>query len=120
MAALLLINGCSARMGNMTILSTENLPALNIKNNHAHFVQGESCEKDILFLIPWGEMQNKVQIATERAIENGHKAGLEGKILVNTKIDMKVSSWIIYNRYCVVVQGQLEPFPVKEPLINSE
>jgi len=107
------ISGCSARMGSMSVLSTEHISNLDVKKDHKKVVTGESCERNYFLLFPTGDMQNKVELATERAIESGHKQGLEGNVLIDAKMDMKVTEYLLYSKYCVVVTGQLDTLRLK-------
>jgi len=101
-------SGCSTRLGNMTIVSTNNVDGLSADVSAEQRVKGESCNRNFL-IIPWGDFQNRLQIATDNAIDNGHKAGLNGDVLVNAKID--VTSWtaLIYSQNCLTVEGDLIP-----------
>jgi len=91
----------------MSLISTERINSLKVDKSDKTTVEGKSCEYDSFFLIPWGEMQNKLAYATERAIEEGHKRGLEGNALADVKVDAKFSTYIIYNKYCLIVKGKL-------------
>jgi hypothetical protein len=102
-------SGCSTtRLGNMTVVSTNNVDGLSADVKTEQRVKGESCNH-VFLIIPWGDFQNRLQIATDNAIDNGHKAGLHGDVLVNAKIG--VSSWttIIYGQNCLTVEGDLIP-----------
>jgi hypothetical protein len=59
------------------------------------------------FFIPWGDFQNRIQIATDNAIDNGHKAGIKGDTLVNAKINVKSWTAILYSQNCLSVEGDL-------------
>ena len=99
--------GCSTRLGNMTVVSTNNVGGLNAKVSDKQRAEGESCIHTAL-IFPFGDFQNRLQIATDNAIDNGHKAGLQGDVLVNAKID--VSAWyipLIYGQNCMQVKGDL-------------
>jgi len=101
-------SGCSTRLGNMTVVSTNNVDGLNANVTTEQRVKGESCNHSFL-VIPWGDFQNRLQIATDNAIDNGHKAGSEGDVLVNAKIN--ITSWtaILYSQNCLTVEGDLIP-----------
>lgn len=101
-------SGCSTRLGNMTVVSTNNVDGLSTNIKTAQRVRGESCIHNFL-LIPWGDFQNRLQIATDNAIDNGHKASLEGDVLVNAKIGVTNWSAIIYGQDCLTVEGDLIP-----------
>ena len=107
--SLLLFTGCSTRLGNMTIVSTNNVDGLNAKITSESRTVGETCIHNVL-IFPFGEFQNRLQIATDNAIDNGHKKGIKGDVLVNAKIN--VSNWyipLIYSQNCLVVEGDLIP-----------
>ena len=101
-------SGCSTRLGNMTVVSTNNVDGLSADVKTEQRIKGESCSHNFL-IIPWGDFQNRLQIATDNAIDNGHKAGLSGDVLVNAKIG--VTSWntFIYGQNCLTVEGDLIP-----------
>jgi len=101
-------SGCSVRLGNMTAVSTNNIDGLSAHITTEQRVEGESCNRNFLF-IPWGDFQNRLQIATDNAIDNGHKAGLKGDVLVNAKISSTAWTTIIYGQNCMTVEGDLIP-----------
>ena len=101
-------SGCASRLGNMTVVSTNNIDGLHADVGSKQRVHGESCNRAILF-IPWGDFQNRLQIATDNAIDNGHKAGLKGDTLVNAKIGVSAWSVILYGQNCMTVDGDLIP-----------
>jgi len=100
-------SGCSTRLGNMTVVSTNNVGGLNAKVSDTQRTKGESCIHTAL-IFPFGDFQNRLQIATDNAIDNGHKAGLKGDVLINAKID--INHWyipLIYGQNCMQVKGDL-------------
>jgi len=101
-------SGCTTRLGNMTVVSTNNVDGLAADVKTEQRVEGKSCNHAFL-IIPWGDFQNRLQIATDNAIDNGHKAGLQGDVLINAKIN--VTSWtaLIYAQNCLTVKGDLIP-----------
>lgn len=104
---LISFSGCATRLGNMTVVSTNNVDGLNAHVSETQRTEGESCTHTII-VFPVGDFQNKLQIATDNAIDNGHKAGLKGDVLVNAKIDRKY--WyipLIYGKDCMKVKGDL-------------
>ena len=107
--AVLGFSGCSTRLGNMTVVSTNNVDGLNAHVTKDVRTTGESCIKRVI-IFPFGDFQNRLQIATDNAIDNGHKKGIQGDVLVNTKIN--VSDWyipLIYGQNCLIVEGDLIP-----------
>jgi len=106
-AAMVITTGCSNRLGNMTMVSTNNVDGLKAEVTSKDRVKGKSCNY-MAVIIPFGDFQNRLQIATDNAIDNGHKAGIKGDTLVNVKID--VSNWgipLIYGQNCLKVEGDL-------------
>jgi hypothetical protein len=100
-------SGCSTRLGNMTVVSTNNVGGLSAKVSEAQRTEGQSCIYTAI-IFPFGDFQNRLQIATDNAIDNGHKAGLQGDVIVNAKID--ITHWyipLIYGQNCMVVKGDL-------------
>ena len=107
-AGAILFSGCTTRLGNMTVVSTNNVDGLSTNVTPDKRVKGESCNHHFL-IIPWGDFQNRLQIATDNAIDNGHKAGLQGDVLVNAKINVTDWGFIIYGQNCLTVEGDLIP-----------
>jgi len=105
--AALFFTGCTHRIGNMTAVSTNNIDGLKAEVTSETRVFGESCNH-VAIIIPFGDFQNRLQIATDNAIDNGHKNGIKGDTVINAKID--VNSWyipLIYGRNCMQVKGDL-------------
>ena len=103
----ILFGGCSSRLGNMTAVSTHNINGLQAKVEPKQHVKGESCRYTAL-IIPFGDFQNRLQIATDNAIANGHKAGVNGDTLINVKIDVSdFAIPLVYGKNCMVVEGDL-------------
>ena len=101
-------SGCSTRLGNMTVVSTNNIDGLSADIKAEQRTKGESCMHTFL-IIPWGDFQNRLQIATDNAIDNGRKAGLSGDVLVNAKISTTHWTAIVYEQNCLIVEGDLIP-----------
>ena len=101
-------SGCTTRLGNMTVVSTNNVDGLSADVKTAQRVKGESCNRAFL-IIPWGDFQNRLQIATDNAIDNGHKAGISGDVIVNAKIGVTAWTAIVYGQNCLTVEGDLIP-----------
>ncbi len=107
--ALIGFSGCSTRLGNMTVVSTNNVDGLSAHVTKKERTSGESCVKTFI-IFPVGDFQNRLQVATDNAIDNGHNKGIEGDVLVNAKIG--VSAWyipLIYGQNCMTVEGDLVP-----------
>ena len=105
--AILFFTGCTHRIGNMTVVSTNNIDGLKAEVTSKTRVYGESCNY-VAIVIPFGDFSNRLQIATDDAIDNGHKAGIKGDTIINAKID--VNTWyipLLYGRNCMRVKGDL-------------
>ena len=105
--ALFLLTGCAQRMGEFTVASTQNVSNLKTTEvTQKSHVEGESCIHYITF-IPFGNFQNRIQEAMDNAIINGRKKGIDGDILLNTRIYHK-SWWLgLYGQNCWIVEGDL-------------
>ncbi|HIP21226.1 MAG TPA: hypothetical protein EYG70_08905 [Sulfurimonas sp.] len=101
-------SGCTTRLGNMTVVSTNNVDGLSANVRTEDRVKGESCNHSFL-IIPWGDFQNRLQIATDNAIDNGHASGINGDVLINAKIGVTTWTALIYTQNCLIVEGDLIP-----------
>ena len=106
MAVLVLLGGCSMRMGQFTVASSQNVRNLHYSNTQAVHTEGKSCLNQFLG-IPIGSMNGHMQIAMDRAIENGRSKGGKGDILVNSRIDTSYFTLIIWGQQCTTVSGDL-------------
>ena len=107
--AVLGFSGCSTRLGNMTVVSTNNVDGLSAHVTKDVRTTGESCVNTYI-IFPVGDFQNRLQVATDNAIDNGHAKGINGDVLVNAKIN--VNRWyipLIYGQNCMIVEGDLIP-----------
>ena len=103
----LLFSGCAHRLGNMTVVSTNNIDGLKTEVTKDQRVEGESCNR-VAIIIPFGDFENRLQIATDNALDNGHTAGIKGDTIINAKID--ITSWyipLIYGENCMRVKGDM-------------
>jgi hypothetical protein len=112
-SSVFLFSGCSTRLGNLTIASTNNINGLNTNVKSSDRTTGDTCIHSVLG-IPFGAFQNRLQIATDNAIDNGHKKGINGDALINAKLEHSAWTLIIYGRDCVTVDGDL--IQVKESM----
>ena len=108
-AALTTVAGCSTRLGQFTAASTMNVRNLDysIDNQSMARTEGDSCIHMAL-IFPIGSQDDRIQRAMDDAIQNGRDKGLDGDLLVNTRID--ISHWyipLIYGQNCVSVEGDL-------------
>jgi len=107
LGTLFLMTGCAQRLGEFTMSSTQNVKNLETTEVTAdNHVKGESCIHSVL-LIPFGNFQNRIQEAEDNAIMNGRKKGLDGDLLLNTRIYSKSWTFVLYGQNCVIVEGDL-------------
>jgi len=108
-AAIILITGCSTRLGQFTAASTMNVRNLDysIEDQTAARTSGESCIHIFLAIIPIGDFDDRIQRAMDNAIQNGRNRGLDGDLLVNTRIEVNAWTALIYGQNCVSVEGDL-------------
>ncbi len=107
LGAMLLLTGCSQRMGEFTVASTQNVS--NLKTTEptpSSHVEGESCIYFITF-IPFGNFQDRIQEAMDDAIMNGKKKGINGDVLLNTRIYHRHWWALLYGQDCWIVEGDL-------------
>lgn len=103
------LSGCTQRLGQFTAASSQNVRNLDydLSANTKVKAEGESCIKTYI-IIPVGDHDDRIQRAMDDAIENGHKKGLDGDLLVNVRIDW--NTWavpLIYGENCVTIKGDL-------------
>lgn len=96
LAAAALLGGCTTQLGHTTLLTAESIDG--IPEPVADDVEGEHCQ------IQWTiDLQPKLQKAMQRALES---AG-DGNALANTSIYYTRQTWILFNRNCVSVEGDV-------------
>ncbi len=97
-AALLVLSGCKTRVGDLTILSTKNIPA-EITQIRAG-VEGEDCVTFLLF-IPVGTQNPTIDGAIDDALDQVPGADA----LIDATI--KASGWtaLLVSQSCVTVEG---------------
>lgn len=95
-AAVLALAGCTSQLGHTTLLTAESIDG--IPDPVAHDVRGEHCQ------IQWTmDLQPRLQKAMQRALRS---AG-EGNALANTSIYYTRQTWILFNRNCLSVEGDV-------------
>lgn len=116
----LLFSGCTQRLGNFTLASTNNVSGLNSQVTKELRASGKSCVH-LIFGFPFGEFTNRIQSAMDDAIDNGHKKNLNGDVLVNVKIENTVWSAVVYGQNCLTVDGDLISLKkaMSKPLVSS-
>ncbi len=94
---LIVLVGCTTRLGDFTVLSTKNVDVSGLKPGDRF--SGEDCVNYALGMIPLGSINYKN--AMDQALEKG-----KGDIMVD--IVLTSSSWafpLIWGQACVVVEG---------------
>lgn len=107
--SLLMVVGCSTRLGQFTAASTMNVRNLDysLADQTTAKTSGDSCIHIVLFFIPIGDFNDRIQRAMDDAIQNGRDRGLDGDLLVNTRIDNTAWTAGIYGQNCITVEGDL-------------
>lgn len=97
--ALVAISGCTTRIGDLTILSTKNIPAETtiIREN----VQGKECANIVLLLIPIGTMNPTIDGAIDDALDKVSGADA----LIDVTIESYAWTAILFTQSCVTVEG---------------
>lgn len=124
--ALLMVVGCSTRLGQFTAASTMNVRNLDysLADKSTARTSGDSCIHIVLFFIPIGDFNDRIQRAMDDAIQNGRDRGLDGDLLVNTRIDNTAWTAGVYGQNCITVEGDLVTidkqivFPLRESPLN--
>jgi len=95
-------------LGHFTAASTHNVRNLdyNVANKTSVQTQGESCIKSFLG-IPFGDLENRQQIAMDNAIRSGQASGIDGDMLVNVLITENDFGFLGYRSNCTSVKGDL-------------
>ena len=104
------------RLGQFTAASTFDIRNLSYEKSKktTTFVEGKSCYKvnpyDLRYME--GPRDNMIQRAMDHAIRSGQKSGVDGDLLVNTRIERKTEhrqkSVFVKERYeCIFVSGDL-------------
>lgn len=97
-AGLLILAGCSTRLGDFTLLSTKNVDVSGVK--HGDRFSGEDCVSIILWpYIPLGTVDWKN--AMDQALERG-----KGDIMVDVVLTAK--NWaipFIFGQNCILIEG---------------
>jgi len=104
-AALLIglaLAGCSARLGNLTLLTTKNM-GVTPKPVLQH-VRGEDCVHQILG-IPIGSLNPSIQEAMDRAIAQA--PGGNANAMTDVSIHQDILFLLLYSRICMRVDGSV-------------
>lgn len=106
---LTLLAGCSTRLGQFTAASSMNVRNLDysLAEKTTARTTGDSCIHIVFFFIPIGDFNDRIQRAMDNAIQNGRSRGLDGDLLVNTRIDHSAWTTGIYGQNCITVEGDL-------------
>ena len=119
----LILSGCvshpdvNERLGQFTAASSFDIRNLNYEKSQktATFVEGKTCYKVNPHTLQYeeGPKDNLIQRAMDEAIRNGQKAGIDGDLLVNARIERKTehragANIFLKDRFeCVFVSGDL-------------
>ncbi len=99
---ILLILGCTSRMGDFTVVSTRNS---NIKNwkRHSQRVEGSSCKWYLFFFMvkDW-DLKDAIEDAVDTA-NRGSKTKNES--LLDVKLNNTWFTFILFSRSCIVAEG---------------
>lgn len=94
-AGLLVLDGCSLRLGDFTVLSTKNVDVSGVKQGDRY--SGEHCINTVLGF-PLGEINWKT--AMDQALEKG-----KGDVMIDAVVTSKYWSVIVYGQTCVIMEG---------------
>jgi hypothetical protein len=94
-AGVLVLGGCTLRLGDFTVLSTKNVDVSAVRQGDRQ--SGEDCINMVLFF-PLGEVNWKT--AMDRALEKG-----KGDVLVDAVVTSKYWNALVYGQNCVVIEG---------------
>ena len=95
--------GCTQRIGQMTLLSTKNIP--NTPKPIQQHVRGEDCIHQILF-IPIGSLNPTL----DQAIDNALEKVPGGDAMTDLQIHQDNLFLYFYNRICMRVDGTVVSF----------
>ena len=98
--ALVMLSGCTTRIGAFTFASTKNLGVAYAPLQTK--VEGEDCVTIILF-IPLGTLNPNIQDAVDRAVEQVPN----GDMMTNVTLTEDLLFTLVYNRVCVRVTGDV-------------
>lgn len=113
--AVLLVSGCTARIADLTLVSTKNIDLsdtqLDARKGTRH--KGEDCRISLLG-IPFGFPNMKE--AVDKALEAGN-----GNVMVDEVTENKVTWFLIGHHECIVVEGTVLTAPVSagKPTISK-
>jgi len=94
-AGLLVLDGCSLRLGDFTVLSTKNVDVSGVKQGDRF--SGEHCINRVLGF-PLGEINWKT--AMDQALEKG-----KGDIMIDAVVSYKYWTVILFAEECVIMDG---------------
>ena len=100
LAGSLLLGACSARLGDLQIVSTKNV-ALNPKPIQSG-VEGEDCANSFI-IIPLGSIQPNIEEAMDRAMAKVP----EGNLMTNVALYQDTLFTFIFNQTCLRVKGDV-------------
>lgn len=98
--AVVLLSGCTTRIGAFTFASTKNLGVAYAPLQTR--VEGENCVS-IILLIPLGTLNPNIQDAVDDAVQKVPN----GDMMTNVTLSEDLLFTLIYNRRCVRVTGDV-------------
>ena len=104
--SILILSGCATRLGQFTVASTHNVGNLDYSTGAKQRTEGETCIH-MIFLLPFGHFDDRLQRAVDDAIRNGQESGSDGDLLVNVRIDQSSWTTLLYGQDCISVEGDL-------------
>ena len=99
LAVSLCLSACTTRIGDLTILSTKNIPAEMTVIREG--VEGKDCSNIILLLIPIGTMNPTIDGAIDDALDKVPGADA----LIDVTIKQYAWTAILFTQACVTVEG---------------
>ena len=98
-SGLLCLSACTTRIGDLTILSTKNIPAEMTVIREG--VEGKDCSNVILLLIPVGTLNPTIDGAIDDALDKVPGADA----LIDVTIKSHAWTMILFTQSCVTVEG---------------
>ena len=101
LCALLALPGCAFRMGDFTLVASENvgLAPETVRRS----VEGKDCAYRLLFFIPLGSIVPNAEEAMDLAMEKVP----EGNVMTNVAIYNDVVNLIVFSQTCLRVKGDV-------------
>jgi hypothetical protein len=107
----IVLAGCSARVADMSIISTKNIDltqAVNLDVNNAERFSGEDCSFFLLNQYPFANKLPNLEIAVDEALNRGN-----GNVMVDGVTEESDVWAIIGNIKCIYAEGTVLNLPAK-------